>query len=78
MCIFKKNKAGKETDAEKDFKTMLDIASRYDKAGFNKLMDAVAQAWKGYDIMLRTKTRDDKENEDLIKAEKTLDYEDLK
>lgn len=74
MKIFQKNKKHEETDAERDFKTIIDIVSRYDKAGFNKIMDAVEQCWKGYDIIYRTKTRDDKENEDIIKADKMLDY----
>ena len=54
------------------------LTGDYDKAGFNKLMDAVEQCWKGYDIIYRTKTRDDKENEDIIKADKMLDYQQQK
>ena len=69
-----KNNEPKETKAEHDFRVILDIVKDYDKAGFNKLMDAVEQCWKGYDIINRTKTRDDKENEDIIKADKMLDY----
>lgn len=69
-----KNNEPKETKAEHDFRVILDIVKDYDKAGFNKLMDAVEQCWKGYDIIYRTKTRDDKENEDIIKADKMLDY----
>lgn len=69
-----KNNEPKETKAEHDFRVILDIVKDYDKAGFNKLMDAVEQCWKGYDIIYRTKTRDDKENEDIIKADKMLDF----
>lgn len=72
--IKRKNNEPKETKAEHDFRVILDIVKDYDKAGFNKLMDAVEQCWKGYDIIYRTKTRDDKENEDIIKADKMLDY----
>lgn len=72
--IKRKNNQPKETKAEHDFRVILDIVKDYDKAGFNKLMDAVEQCWKGYDIIYRTKTRDDKENEDIIKADKMLDY----
>lgn len=72
--IKRKNNKPKETEAEHDFRVILDIVKKYDKAGFDKIMDAVGQCWKGYDIMYRTKTRDDKENDDIIKADKMLDY----
>ena len=75
MSLIKmKNNQPKETKAEHDFRVILDIVKGYDKAGFDKIMDAVEQCWKGYDIIYRTKTRDDKENEDIIKADKMLDY----
>jgi predicted metal-dependent HD superfamily phosphohydrolase len=67
-------KAPRETKAERDFRTILDIVKDYDKAGFNKLMDAVEQCWKGYDIIYRTKTRDEKEDEDIAKTERELKY----
>lgn len=38
-----KNNQPKETKAEHDFRVILDIVKDYDKAGFNKLMDAVEQ-----------------------------------
>lgn len=72
MSIFKSDV--KETKAERDFRTILDIVKDYDKAGFNKLMDAVTQCWKGYDIIYRTKTRDEKEDEDIAKTERELKY----
>lgn len=70
--IFKK-KHCVESDAEQDFKTILNIVKDYDKQGFKKLMDAIEQCWIGYDLILRTKTREEKANADLIEAEKTLD-----
>jgi len=71
--IFRKKKKNTETDAERDFKTILDIVKDYDKKGFNKLIDAIEDCWNGYDKILRTQTREEKANADLIEAEKTLE-----
>lgn len=69
--LFRKHKH-KETDAEQDFKTILDIVKDYDRQGFKKLMDAIEDCWSGYDKILRTKTRSEKEDAEIIEAEKTL------
>ena len=70
--MFKK-KIVVETDAERDFRTILDIVKNYDRQGFNRLIDAIEDCWSGYDKILRTKTRDEKETDEITKVEKTLD-----
>lgn len=69
--LFKKHKL-EETDAEQDFMTIINIVKKYDRQGFNRLIDAIEDCWRGYDKVLRTKTRDEKENADIIESEKTL------
>ncbi len=69
--LFKKHKP-EETDAEQDFMTIINIVKKYDRQGFNRLIDAIEDCWRGYDKVLRTKTRDEKENADIIESEKVL------
>ena len=75
--MFKK-KQFTESDAEQDFRTILDIVKNYDRQGFNRLIDAIEDCWKGYDKILRTKTRDEKETDEITKVEKTLDFLEVK
>lgn len=74
MKLFR-NRPRPESDAERDFRTILDIVKDYDKQGFNKLVDALEEAWKAYDLILRTQTRQEKEDADIIEAEKALEKE---
>ena len=72
MCF--KRKKNNESDAEKDFRTIIGIVAKYDKQGFNRLMSAIEQCWIGYDIVLRTKTREEKENPEIVEAERKLEF----
>lgn len=56
-------------DAEWRFQTVLDIVKDYDKASFNKFMEAIKLAWSGYDKALRAPTRSEKETGDIDEAE---------
>lgn len=56
-------------DAEWRFQTVLDIVKDYDKANFNKFMEAIKLAWSGYDKALRAPTRGEKETGDIDEVE---------
>lgn len=56
-------------DAEWRFQTVLDIVKDYDKANFNKFMEAIRLAWSGYDKALRAPTRGEKETGDIDEVE---------
>lgn len=65
--------------AEQNFKTILNIVKNYDKREFTKLMDAVQKCWEGYDIVLRARTRDEKQDDkefgDINAIERSMEKE---
>lgn len=56
-------------DAEWRFQTVLDIVKDYDKANFNKFIEAIKLAWSGYDKALRAPTKGEKETGDIDEVE---------
>lgn len=74
MCLADlfRSKNDKESDAERDFKHIVEIVKKYDKPGFTKLMEAVQQVWAGYDTVLRTKTRQEKDDIKQAKEDKDI------
>lgn len=72
MGLFRKEPQA-EPGREADFQTVLDIVKEFDKTEFKRFMEGIDLAWQGYDKVLRTKTRDEKEVKDITKIEKELE-----
>lgn len=70
--LFKKKPVA--PDRETDFQMVLNIVKRFDKKEFTKFMAGIGLAWQGYDKVLRTQTREEKEVEDITSAEKTIEF----
>lgn len=60
---------------ESRFQRGLDLVKDLDKREFKRFIDGLTLAWQGYDSMRRVQTIDEKENKDIIEAEKILEKE---
>lgn len=70
--LFKKKLSA--PDRESDFQMVLNIVKRFDKKEFTKFMAGIELAWQGYDKVLRTQTREEKEVEPVTSTERELEY----
>lgn len=74
MTWFSKTKSKKDK-VESRFQQGLDLVKDLDKREFNRFIDGLTLAWQGYASMRRVQTIDEKENKDIIAAEKILEQE---
>lgn len=66
------NKKLSEKDKREFFREVLDYVSDFDRPEFNRFMDGLRDGWEGWDKFLRTKTRDEKEYEKLVKEDEDI------
>ena len=69
MNIFKR----KITDrVEERFQTALNLVKDLDRREFKRFVDGLTLAWQSYDRIKQVQTIDEKENSDILTAEKVL------
>jgi glycine betaine/choline ABC-type transport system substrate-binding protein len=73
--FLKKKRQNKDQDREQDFQTCLDVVKKFDKKEFNRFWDGIKKAWEGYDVVLRTQTREEKETEPVSEVERYLEQQ---
>lgn len=73
MKLFKKHKNADIVESR--FQQGLNLVKDLDKREFNRFVDGLTLAWQGYDRIRRVQTIDEKENGDIIEAEKILEKE---
>ena len=74
MIWFSRKNKGMDK-VESRFQRGLDLVKDLDKREFKRFIDGLTLAWQGYDSMRRVQTIDEKENKDIIEAEKILEKE---
>lgn len=77
MNIFKKKehielKNELKGTAEKRFDSMMELIKDLPKADYNRLKDAMDLGYSAYQKVRNVKTADEKENEDMLNAEKQI------
>lgn len=76
MNLFRKRKKHQEEDpSEQRFDAMMELIKDLPKADYNRLKKAMDLGWQSYQTVRNVKTDDEKENEDIEKAEKLLEVD---
>lgn len=75
MGLFKKRKHIVEDPVEQKFNKMIELIKDLSKADYNRLKKAMDLGWQSYQTVRNVKTDDEKENEDIGKAERILESE---
>lgn len=66
--MFKRKPTQQATNEERQ-KQAIDYITELDKTEFNRFMDSIEDIWKGYDKLLRVKTREEKAEAKEIKED---------
>lgn len=61
-------------NTEARFQKVLGLVKDLDKREFNKLKEALDLAWQGYEKIRQVQTREEKENGEIDKAEKEVEF----
>lgn len=73
MSLFRKRKHHiVEDPSEQRFDAMMELIKDLPKADYNRLKKAMDLGWQSYQTVRNVKTDDEKENEDILSAEKAL------
>lgn len=72
MRLFRKRKHIIQDPSEQRFDAMMELIKDLPKADYNRLKDAMDLGWNAYQKVRNVKTADEKENEDILSAEKVL------
>lgn len=73
MKLFRKHKQHIiEDPVEQRFDAMMELIKDLPKADYNRLKKAMDLGWQSYQTVRNVKTDDEKENEDILNAEKAL------
>lgn len=75
MGLFKKRKHIVEDPSEQRFDAMMELIKDLPKADYNRLKKAMDLGWQSYQTVRNVKTDDEKESEDIGKAERILESE---
>ena len=75
MKIFNRKAKRNADKVESRFQQALNLVKDLDKREFNRFVDGLTLAWQGHDRIRRVQTIDEKENGDIIEAEKILEKE---
>lgn len=75
MGLFKQRKHIVEDPSELRFDAMMELIKDLPKADYNRLKKAMDLGWQSYQTVRNVKTDDEKENEDIGKAERILESE---
>lgn len=72
MRFFRKKYIALEDPAEARFDAMMELIKDLPKSDYNRLKKAMDLGWQSYQTVRNVKTDDEKENEDIEKAERVL------
>ena len=61
-----------EDPSEQRFDAMMELIKDLPKSDYNRLKDAIDLGWNAYQKVRNVKTADEKENEDILSAEKAI------
>ena len=61
-----------EDPSEQRFDAMMELIKDLPKSDYNRLKDAMDLGWNAYQKVRNVKTADEKENEDILSAEKAI------
>lgn len=75
MKIFNRKAKRNADKVESRFQQALNLVKDLDKTEYNRFIDGLTLAWKGYDRIRKVQTIDEKENNDIEEAEKYLEKE---
>lgn len=70
--LFRKRKITIQDPSEQRFDAMMELIKDLPKSDYNRLKDAMDLGWNAYQKVRNVKTADEKENEDILSAEKIL------
>lgn len=70
--IFKRKRITLIDPAEQRFDAMMELIKDLPKADYNRLKDAMDLGWNAYQKVRNVKTADEKDNEEIMNAEKQL------
>lgn len=71
--LFRKRKQYKVEDpSEQRFDAMMELIKDLPKSDYNRLKDAMDLGWSAYQKVRNVKTADEKENEEILNAEKQI------
>lgn len=73
--LFSKKSKPMTTKVEEKFQTIVTLIKDLDKKDLNKLIEGMKLVWEGYNKVGQAKTPEEKEVEDIEKAEKALEEE---
>lgn len=73
--LFSKKSKPMMTKVEEKFQTIVTLIKDLDKKDLNKLIEGMKLVWEGYNKVGQAKTPEEKEVEDIEKAEKALEEE---
>ena len=73
MSFRLRKKAQREDPIELKFNAMMELIKNLSKADYNRLKKAMDLGWQSYQTVRNVKTDDEKEVEDIEKAEKLLE-----
>ena len=76
LRIFRRSKSY-EDPAELRVDAMMELIKDLPKADYNRLKKAMDLGWQSYQTVRNVKTDDEKENGDILEAEKVLSKESL-
>ena len=76
LKIFKRKKVY-EDPAELRFDAMMELIKDLPKADYNRLKKAMDLGWQSYQTVRNVKTDDEKENSEILEAEKILSKESM-
>ena len=73
MSLFRKRKHYQVEDpSEQRFDAMMELIKDLPKSDYNRLKDAMDLGWSAYQKVRNVKTADEKENEEILNAEKQI------
>lgn len=70
--MFKRKKHIVEDPVEQRFDSMMELIKDLPRADYNRLKDAMDLGYNAYQKVKNVKTVDEKENEDILSAERAL------
>ena len=76
LKIFRRNRVY-EDPAELRFDAMMELIKDLPKADYNRLKKAMDLGWQSYQTVRNVKTDDEKENSEILEAEKILSKESM-
>lgn len=76
MAFFKKRKIADRVESR--FQQAVELVKDLDKKEFNRMMDGIKLAYEAYNKIRQVQTVDEKENAEMLSADKDVEYIDIK